>query len=159
MKVDIFIYSWIFSHLLLIVRSGQTVQNTLKCYQCEIEGKDPHHTCKDEDLKVCPNDYAADRCLTNIKRNVTGHYHISKRCALAPCELPGIQSSLLKLTSSCDQSRDEFSCYTCCDSDGCNFHSSARGIHQVKASWRMTFMFITSLPASIFLPFGILIIK
>jgi hypothetical protein len=49
--------------------AGRTVHNSLKCYQCETIGREPTAVCGEEDLKICPNDYAADRCLTNVLKN------------------------------------------------------------------------------------------
>ncbi|XP_021949742.1 uncharacterized protein LOC110847167 [Folsomia candida] len=123
---DILIYSCFFSQIFLLVKAGRTVNNTLKCYQCDTFGKNPGAICPEEDLKTCPNNIAADRCLTRVTKNATGYY-VVRKCALAPCELPdGLSSSLFKLSSNCDRDRDEFTCYTCCVFDGCNLNSAIR---------------------------------
>jgi len=105
-----------------VVKAESTVNNTIKCYQCNIPVTlNPNALCHEEDLKTCPNNVAADRCFTRVTRNETGHYHIERKCALAPCDLPDAQSSsLFKLSSKCDRSTASYSCYSCCTGDGCN---------------------------------------
>jgi len=125
MKTTLKNYGCIVTSLLLtfaVVKAESTVNNTIKCYHCNIPGTlNPNALCPEEDLVTCPNHVAADRCFTRVTRNDTGHYHIERKCALAPCDLPDAQSSsLFKLSSKCDRSTSSYSCYSCCTGDGCN---------------------------------------
>jgi len=108
--------------LFTLAKSG-VVNNTLKCYQCEIRGTDETACDEKQDLKLCPSIQAYDRCLTNFRKNDSGHF-IIKKCALAPCEFKTYAENTI-FSTSCQLDWSSADCAKCCQGDGCNWKNMA----------------------------------
>ncbi|KAL5005690.1 hypothetical protein ScPMuIL_016848 [Solemya velum] len=90
--------------------------SSLKCYVCagarsNDECSKPEHlqTCPDDEFQVCETDVSYEKSR--------GFEVISKQCANGPCELDGGQG---KVISMCNRDQPDWSCMSCCQTDGCN---------------------------------------
>lgn len=93
----------------------------IRCYVCE--NARSHEECNQaKNLKECPRDVSPSQDVCEIKTHYDQNkgYSITKSCGTGPCSVGAANSEVLSWVSKCEKDKPQWTCESCCPTDGCN---------------------------------------